>query len=47
MKSEKEINDFLMKFDSSINKCFGMTYEQGIEIALQWVLGEISDDEMV
>lgn len=45
MKTEKQVNDILINFDSSKSKYRSMTYEQGIEEALQWVLGEIDDDE--
>lgn len=45
MKTDKEINDVLFNFDDSKSQFPGMTYEQGIYEALQWVLGEISDEE--
>jgi len=46
MKTEKEIEAMLGKLDSDVSKYQGMTYEAGLETAWQWVLGEISDDDM-
>ena len=43
MKSEKEVNDWVFEFDENTNKYPGMTYEQGVYYALQWVLDEIDD----
>ena len=45
MKTKQEIEKLLENFDSQRSQYPGMTYEQGIEEALQWVLGEITDDE--
>jgi len=45
VKTEKEIEKVLAAFDSQKSQYPGMTYEQGIEEALQWVLGEITDEE--
>jgi hypothetical protein len=45
MKTEAQIEEFLRKFDPSADNYSGMSYEQGVEEALQWVLGEIPDDE--
>lgn len=45
MKTKQEIEELLNKFDDQNNSYPGMTYEQGIVEALQWVIGEISDDE--
>lgn len=46
MKAKDEIENALLRVDSGARSKYpGMTYEQGVEEALQWVLGEISDDE--
>lgn len=47
MKSAKEVQDFMDKYDWSVNKMTGMTYEQGIEAALMWVLDEVKEDEIL
>ena len=46
MKNEQEIKEVLDKVDTTSGTKFSsMTYEQGVEEALSWVLGEISDEE--
>ena len=46
MKTENEINQVLLRVDTASKSKFpAMTYEQGVEEALQWVLGEIPDNE--
>jgi hypothetical protein len=46
MKDEKEIKKVLDKLPGmGITKYSSMTYEQGIEEALLWVIGEIRDSE--
>lgn len=45
VKTQKQIEDVLKDFDSLKNAYPGMTFEQGIEEALSWVLGDIGDDE--
>jgi hypothetical protein len=46
MKTPEEIRKVLDSIDSSgRSKYSGMTYENGIEEALQWALEEIPDDE--
>lgn len=46
MKTEEQINRILDKIDTSKpSKYFGMTYEQGIEESLLWVIEQIADDE--
>lgn len=48
MKSQKDIQkvlDEIVAYDKS--KYPGQTYEQGIEYALQWVVGEVSDKDFV
>jgi len=45
MKGEVEIELALRNLDTERTKYPGMTYEQGIEESLRWVLGEIPDDE--
>ena len=47
MKTNKEITDMLnVASDQAMgeSKCFGMTYEQGVEAALMWVLGLTDED---
>jgi hypothetical protein len=44
-KQEERIRAALDKVDIHQSKFRGMTYEQGVEEALMWVLGEISDEE--
>lgn len=47
-KTEKEIYEVidrcLDQMDKDSSKYFGMTYEEGVEAALRWVIGE-NDDE--
>jgi hypothetical protein len=45
MKTQQQIEDALGKVESSQTRFPGMSYEQGIEEALSWVLGEIPDNE--
>jgi hypothetical protein len=45
MKTQSDINSVLSKVDIEGTKFPGMTYEDGIEEALLWVLEEIPDDE--
>jgi hypothetical protein len=45
MKSESEIRTILVQLDTNENKYKGVTYEQGIEVALLWVIQELSDEE--
>lgn len=45
MKSAQEIDKALTKVDSESSKYPAMTYEQGIEEALMWVLEHIPDVE--
>jgi hypothetical protein len=47
MKDMRAIEDVLKNIDTNLTKYPGMTYEQGVEEALLWVIGEISDDEFV
>lgn len=43
---EKKIEEVINKLDTSSGTKFpGMTYEEGVDEALRWVLGEIPDDE--
>jgi len=45
MKSKDEIENVLRNVDSANPKYFGMSYEQGVEEALQWVLDEIPNED--
>lgn len=45
MKTKDEIDNALRNVDTNDPKYFGMSYEQGIEEALMWVLGETSDED--
>lgn len=45
MKTIDQIEQVLNKIDTSNSKYLGMSYEQGIEEALMWVLGELEDAE--
>ena len=46
MKEETKINKILDSINTANpSKYFNMTYEQGIEEALMWVVGDIPDDE--
>ena len=45
MKTKQEIEQALYNFDEQKSKYPGMTYEQGIAEALQWVIEENSDEE--
>ena len=45
MKTKQEIEKILSNFDDTKNEYTGMTYEQGISEALEWVIGELADDE--
>jgi hypothetical protein len=46
MKTEKEINEVLDRLPTIGETAYsGMTYEQGIEEVLLWVLGEISEGD--
>ena len=43
--TEEKIRSALDKLDAGASSFPGMTYEQGIEEALMWVLGDLKDDE--
>lgn len=47
MKTKQQIEEMLSRAEVCAEepKAFGMTYEEGIKAALEWVLGEIPDDE--
>jgi hypothetical protein len=45
MKTKEEIREVTDKFDDYANDFPGMTYEQGVKEALEWVLGDIEDSE--
>lgn len=45
MKTEQEIKAASYRVDTSGTKYSGMTYEEGILEALDWVLENIHDDE--
>ena len=45
MKTKEEIDAVLYKINSDCTKYPGMNYEQGLEEALMWVLGDIPDEE--
>ncbi len=45
MKNKSIIEEALDNVQESESSCFGMTYEQGVEEALMWVLGEIDDED--
>jgi len=47
MKTADQIEQVLKRLPEGGKTRFsGMTYEQGIEEALMWVLGEIEDDDL-
>jgi hypothetical protein len=49
MKPEKEIEKMLDTAEDEKNnptaRRNGMTYEEGVQAALEWVLGRVDDDE--
>lgn len=45
MKNKSIIEEALDNVQESDSSHFGMTYEQGVEEALMWVLGEIDDED--
>ena len=46
MKTENEIDEVFRNLPNSNETEYpGMTYEQGIEEALSWVIGDLSDEE--
>ena len=46
MKTEYEINKILQKLDIiKPSEYPNMSYEQGVEETLMWIIGDISDDE--
>ena len=47
MKSKDMIKRVLVGIDCNKSKFPGMTYEQGIEVALSWVLEFIEDEEFL
>ena len=42
---EDQAGNILILINTHETKFPSMTYEQGVEIALQWMLGKITDDE--
>ena len=49
MKDENEIEEIIVELGSSpiLENLHGMTYKQGIEDALAWVLEEITTNELL
>lgn len=45
MKTKEQIEKVLMNFDAQESNFRGMTYEQGIEEALMWVIGDIPSND--
>lgn len=45
MRSKKEVEEALSNVDTEVSEYPGMTYEQGVEETLLWVLGEIESNE--
>jgi hypothetical protein len=45
MKTKDEIEKILMNIPTGDTNYPGMTYENGVEEALRWVLEEIEDEE--
>ena len=45
MKTKQEIDNAIRNVDTMGTNYFGQRYEDGIREALQWVLGEISDED--
>jgi hypothetical protein len=45
MKTAEEIEKVLNNLERNMSRYPGMTYEQGIEEALLWTLGEIGNEE--
>lgn len=43
MKTKEEIDQALRNVNTEEPQYFGMSYEEGVREALQWVLGEVSD----
>lgn len=46
MKSQKEIEEQIDEAVNSTENLSGMTYQQGVEYALAWVIGEIPEAPM-
>lgn len=49
VKKKEEIEAMLEKAIAAVDnpKFHAQTYEEGVRAALEWVLGEISDDEAI
>lgn len=47
LTSKERMESVLQQLDTQSTKFPGMTYEQGIEIALQWAIGEITEKEFL
>lgn len=45
MKDIEEISRVRDNVIESGNQFYGMTYEEGIRDALEWILGELSDED--
>lgn len=45
MKDEDDIRTAIDNVRDSGNQYHGMTYEQGVSEALEWVLGDVDDDD--
>lgn len=45
MKTSEEIQEAMDKINTSETKYPGMTYEEGVEESLMWVLNQITDDQ--
>lgn len=47
MKAREDIQAAWMEVDPHAGEYPGMSYEQGVEEALMWVLGELTDEEFI
>mgnify|MGYP001237715635 CR=1 FL=1 len=45
MKTQEQIEEKMAELDDQGTRYPGMTYEQGVDEALRWVLEEIADEE--
>jgi len=49
MKTENEVEEMLGKAESSkeLPKIFGQTYQEGVQDAMRWFLGDMTDEELL
>jgi hypothetical protein len=49
MKTDNEVEEMLDKaeYSKELTKLFGQTYQEGVQDAMRWFLGDMTDEELL